>query len=153
VEAKRELNIFLMNKIWILLLLLITSCTAKKNLTTVDIERERISYVLPTDNRLYVEALCDSLGNPVQIERVITDATGTTTLKIKDNKLEIITKHDTIFKDKYVYKDKLVKSEIVRTKTDWRLILFFCLAILIFVIFPKIPRAINTIVIKLIRGF
>ena len=136
-----------------LLPFLLISCGTKKKITTVDIEREKITYVLPTDNRLYVEALCDSLGNPVQIERVITNAAGTTSVKIKDNRLEVITKHDTIFKDKYVYKDKVVNSEIVRSKTDWRLILFFCLAILIFVIFPKIPRAIHTIAIKLIRGF
>ena len=129
------------------------SCGSKKKLTTVDIEREKVSYVLPTDNKLSIETLCDSLGRPVQVERVITNATGTTSITIKDNKLEVLTLTDTIFKDKYIYKDKLVTSEVVRKQVDWKFVFIALGVIVLFCIFPGIPRAINTIAIKLIRGF
>ena len=136
-----------------LLMLIAMACGSKKKLTTVDIQREKVSYVLPTDNKLSIETLCDSLGNPVQVERVITNATGTTSITIKDNKLEVLTLSDTIFKDKYVYKDKLVTSEVVRKQVDWKFVFIALGVIVLFCIFPGIPRAINTIAIKLIRGF
>ena len=136
-----------------LLMLIAMACGSKKKLTTVDIQREKVSYVLPTDNKLSIETLCDSLGNPVQVERVITNATGTTSITIKDNKLEVVTLTDTIYKDKYVYKDKLVTSEVVRKQVDWKFVFIALGVIVLFCIFPGIPRAINTIAIKLIRGF
>lgn len=136
-----------------LLMLIAMACGSKKKLTTVDIQREKVSYVLPTDNKLSIETLCDSLGNPVQVERVITNATGTTSITIKDNKLEVLTLSDTIFKDKYVYKDKIVTSEVVRKQVDWKFVFIALGFIVLFCIFPGIPRAINTIAIKLIRGF
>ena len=140
---------------YIAILVAVGCGSAKKKLTTVDIERQKIEFASPEERQLIINNLCDSItGQPIQFEKKVEKAGVTSTIKTVGNNL-IVTQiqKDTIVIYKDVYKDKLVEKETVKVKTSIRTILFFCLVILIFIIFPGIPKAINNLALKLIRGF
>lgn len=98
----------------------LVSCSAKKKVSsnTVVVNSDTLTYVLPSENRLEVSTLCDSLNRPVEVLKTIDTGVSETTVQVKDNKLVVEVKTDTIFKDRIVYRDKLVEvdKEVVKYK-------------------------------------
>ena len=140
---------------YIFVLIFLSACTAKKKLTTIDIERQKIEFASPEERELIINNLCDSItGQPIQFEKKVDKAGITSTIKTVGNDL-IITQiqKDTIVIYKDVYKDKLIESEVVRYKTNWTIIWILGGIIVVFIIFPGIPRAIQVMLLKLIRGY
>lgn len=103
-----------------ILVLTALSCASKRKVSTntVEIKRDSISYVLPSDILLEVSNLCDSLDRPVDVLKTINTGASEASVQIKDNKLRVQVKTDTIFKEKIVYRDKLVEvdKEVVKWK-------------------------------------
>lgn len=142
--------------IYIFIILFLGACNAKKKVisTSVSTERESISYVLPSNNELTINELCDTLKikSPMVIQN--DDGVVDIRLELKDNTLKVKTEYDTIYKDRYIEKEVIKTKESETVKYKWAKITWAFLGVIIlFCIFPGIPRAINTIAIKLIRGF
>ena len=106
--------------LFLMLGMLLTSCAAKKNSTTeiVETSSDTLTYVLPSENRLVIESLCDSLGNPIQFVKEIDTGVSDTKVEVKDNQLVVEVRTDTVYKDRIVYRDREVKvdKEVVRYK-------------------------------------
>lgn len=139
-----------------IIVLLVMSCVSKKKVfeTTVDIQREKVSYVLPTSNVLTIEKLCDTISLPNDFSQVINTSIGETRVKVQDNVLQIEVRTDTVVKDSIVYRDKTVVKEKTTTKIVWsKWTWIFLGVIVIFCVFPGIPKAVGMIATKLIRGF
>jgi len=124
--------------------LLLSSCAAKKNTSSelVVIERDTLSYVLPSENKLTITQLCDSLNNPLEFLKTINTGVSQTTVEVKDNELRIEVKTDTVYKDRIVYRDrtKTVEKDVVRYKIPfwvWIYIVASALAIIILIRFNK----------------
>jgi hypothetical protein len=141
--------------VFIILAVLITSCGAKKKVYEKVIERDSISYVLPSDNSFVVSNLCDSIKRPVQVLKTIENGISKSTLQIKGNTLTFRTVTDTIFKEKISYRDrvKLEEKEVPYTPKWIKFLLWFFIALsVVCIAFPKVAKAINVIAKKLI-GF
>ena len=106
--------------LFILLGVFLSSCAAKKKVSTTIVERssDTLSYVLPTENNFIVSTLCDSIDRPLEFIKTIDTGVSETTLEVKDNKLVLQVKTDTVYKDRIVYKDKFVEvdRDVVRYK-------------------------------------
>lgn len=145
--------------LFIVAAVILTSCGSKKKvLESVTTELKEISYALPGENTLIIESICDTLvgGEAIPVVQTISTPISETRVSIKDNKLIVVTKTDTIFKDRIEIKDKIVKeTKEVPYTPKWIKTLLWILATatFVFIVFPKIPQALNTIAKKLIRGF
>ena len=147
------------NIIFYILILLAISCGSKKKvLESVTTELKEISYALPGENTLIIESICDAVvaGKSIQVNQVISNPVSDTKVQIKDNRLIVTTKTDTVFKDKIVLKDKLVtETKEVSYTPKWKNYLI-CILIGYFILsvfFPGIPRAIQEMARKLVSGF
>ena len=147
-----------MNKTRIIILYiffsLFVSCKAKK------IYEKRVEIVKDSTNRtlqlaakneLIITNICDSLGNAKEFTNVIESGKATTKVSIKENKLTVNTKSDSIvyvdrFKERVVIDEKIIE----KTKTVWPKWLFLGWVIsAILLIFPNISRLVNTAIRKI----
>lgn len=138
-----------------LLILIFSSCGSKKKVYEKVITKDSISYVLPSENTLVVDNLCDSLNRPVQVLKTMNNGVSKSVVQIKGNTLTVLTKTDTIFKEKISYRDrvKLEEKEVPYVPKWWKFLFWIVAALLVVCIaFPKIARAINVILRKII-GF
>lgn len=98
----------------------LVGCTAKKRVSETVVEKssDTLTYVLPSENRLEITTLCDSLNRPLEVLKTIDTGVSETTVQVKDNKLVVQVKTDTVYKDRIVYRDKLVEvdKEVVKYK-------------------------------------
>ena len=135
------------------------SCGSKKKvLESVTTELKEISYALPGENTLIIESICDTIvaGESIQVNQVISNPVSDTRVQIKDNRLIVTTKTDTVFKDRIELKEKLVtKTKQVPYTPKWVKTLVWVLLTYTFlsIVFPGIPRAIQVMARKLISGF
>ena len=146
-----------MKKIFILVVVvLLSSCKAKKRTTYEKVvDRDSISYVLPSDNTFVVSNLCDTLNRPLELLKTISTGVSESSVEIKGNTLTIKTVTDTIFKDRITYKERVkLETKEVPYTPKWVKTLVWLLAscVVVFIAFPTIPKAINVIVKKLIVG-
>jgi len=144
-----------MKKIFIIaLVVLLSSCGAKKKTTYEKIvDRDSISYVLPSDNTFVVSNLCDTLNRPLELLKTISTGVSESVVEIKGNTLTIKTVTDTIFKDRITYKERVkLETKEVPYTPKWVKTLLCLLAscVVVFVVFPNIPRAIKAFAKKLI---
>jgi len=141
-----------------ILFLAAMSCAPKKKVSETHIEKVKDStnrtLQLATINKLVVENICDSVNfTGKDFANTINNGLSSTKVSIKDNKLTIETKGDSVvnvdeFKDKQVYKDKIVE----RTKTVWpKWLLIGWAAALILLLFPNLAKIANTAMRKLIQ--
>lgn len=133
----------------IFLILILSGCrSTRETATTVVTDHSRISYALPTSNTLTISQLCDSItGLPVPIDGKIDTGTSKVDIRTEGNSLRIEIRTDTVYRDSIVFKDKLVTKEKSIVKTVWTKWTWGFLAIIIiFIIFPKIPAFIRSIV-------
>lgn len=135
----------------LIILLIFSSCkTSKIKETSVEVEKKSISYALPTNNILEVDNICDTLKPSPTISQTLHTGSGEVKVNIKDNKLIIETKTDTILKEKIVYRDKIVTKEEKQTVFKWAKITWFFLGLIILgAFFPIIFTVINGLLRKL----
>ena len=133
------------------------SCGSKKKVSETYIEKVKDStsrtLQLATTNKLIVENICDSITFVGKdFANTINNGLSSTKVYLKDNKLTIESKGDSVvyvdkFKDKLVYKDKIVE----KTKTVWpKWLLIGWAAALILLFFPNLAKIANTAIRKLI---
>jgi uncharacterized protein YlzI (FlbEa/FlbD family) len=148
-----------MSRIKIILLYILflaaMSCGSKKKVSETHIEKVKDStnrtLQLATTNKLVVENICDSVSVR-NFSNTINNGLSSTKVSLKDNKLTIESKGDSVvyvdkFKDKLVYRDKIIE----RTKTVWpKWLLIGWAAALILLLFPNLAKIANTAVRKLI---
>ena len=145
--------------VFVVACVILTSCGSKKKvLESVTTELKEISYALPGENTLIIESICDTIvaGESIQVNQVISNPVSDTKVQLKNNRLIVTTKTDTVFKDKIVLKDKLVtETKEVPYTPKWIKTLIWILLTYTFlsIVFPGIPRAINVMARKLITGF
>lgn len=137
------------------LAIFVMGCASKKKVYEKVTTKDSVSYVLPSENKLVIEELCDTLKIPVQVLKTISNGVSKTTVQVKDNKLTVETKTDTIFKEKISYRDRVKTEEIeVPYIPKWWKVLFWVVAsyAVVGTFFPKVSKAVNVMVKKLI-GF
>ena len=130
-------------------------CASKKKVYEKVTTKDSVSYVLPSENKLVIEELCDTLKIPVQVLKTIDSGASKTTVEVKNNRLTVTTKTDTIFKDRLVYRDRVKTEEIeVPYVPKWWKFLFWIVLsyAVVGTFFPKVSKAVNVMVKKLI-GF
>lgn len=130
---------------------LLSGCSSKKSVSEkVYIERNdsiNNTIRLNTNNELIISNLCDSItGKAKEFENVVDFGTGSTKASVKDNRLVLESKTDSIvyrdvIRTEKVYVDR--NEETIRYRTDWRIIIILGLVILAMFIFPVIPRFVN----------
>lgn len=132
--------------------------TEKTTETRVETNNSSISYVLPSSNELEISNLCDSItGKPIDFKSKIETSTGDINLESKDNKLRFIYKTDTIIKDSIVFKEVLVdnRETIIEYRTPkliWYILIGLVVVVIAFIMFPIIPKFINSAIRRLIAG-
>jgi len=133
---------------FLLLALLIISCkTTYDKESYSNIEREKITYVLPSESTLEVDNICDSIESPLKLTKTVNTGSSKVSLSIKDNKLRVEVKSDTVYKEKIVYKDKEVIKEKKVTKFKWAKITWFFFGLIILgAFFPIIFQVINGLI-------
>lgn len=151
---------------WCILLLL--GCKTKEKYIT-SIERVTDSIYIKTESiinppilsSLIINELCDSVTNkPVQFKKVfVIDGDSIEILTNKNNQLEInikqlerlLSKKDSVGQFHSKDKEVVSKTIVTNTKRPWKLIGFFILVIVSFIVFPVVPKFLNGMVRKLIR--
>jgi uncharacterized protein YlzI (FlbEa/FlbD family) len=134
------------------------SCGSKKKVSETHIEKVKDSTIrtlqLATTNKLVVENICDSVTFAGKdFANTINNGLSSTKVSLKDNKLTIESKGDSVvsvdeFKDRIVYRDKIIE----RTKTVWPKWLLIGWAVaLILLLFPNLAKIANTAVRKLLQ--
>ena len=115
------MNKFTVIALYILALVAIGGCAVKKKVSEsyVSIEKDSISYALPSSNELTVTELCDTLE--VKSPAVIQKQDGPVNVRIetKDNTLTVKTEYDTIYKDRIVEKQVIQTEEKETTVYRW----------------------------------
>ena len=110
---------------YILFALLIVGCKSTKTVQETVTTEKKISYALPGRTEISLKALCDTLNNTM-----IKTVSGPVETKVitREGERILVTQYDTIFKEKIVYKDRVLKEEVVRKQIHWGLTLGFLLA-------------------------
>lgn len=130
---------------------LLSGCSSKKSVSEkVYIEKNdsiNSTIRLNTNNELIISNLCDSTtGKAKEFENVVDFGTGITKASIKDNRLTLESKTDSIvyrdvIKTEKVYVDR--NEETIRYRTDWKISIILVVVILAMFLFPVIPRFVN----------
>ena len=148
-----------MNKTRIIILYiffsLFVSCKTSKKVyeKRVEIVKDSTNRTLQlaTKNELIITNLCDSLGNAKEFTNVVDSGTNSTEIRVKNNKLTVKAKGDSIiyvdrFKDRVVIDEKIIE----KTKTVWpKWLLLGWVISAILLIFPNISRLVNTAIRKI----
>ena len=107
-----------MNKIKILIFYFaffsFVGCKTKQKNTYVEKVKDSTvrNIILESNNTLEISTLCDTLGNAKEFSQEISNGVNTTKVSIKDNKLTIDVRNDSI-----VYVDKEVIKEVTNIQT------------------------------------
>jgi hypothetical protein len=106
---------------------------------------------LATKSELIITNICDSLGNAKEFMNVVDSGTNSTEISVKNNKLTVKAKGDSIiyvdrFKDRVVIDEKKVEIPVT-VWPKWLFLGWIISAILL--IFPNISRLINTAIRKI----
>lgn len=147
------------------LILLAIGCGTKKKSTSVKVERsdtlvvrtETIKAPLITETFTLKELCKDSVLT--EFEKVFIRHTDTITIQTVDGSLNVrISQQERILSEKestiQQQSEKIASLEqIVKTRSNPKLVLILFGAIALLVIFPEIPYRIKKFVLKLIRGF
>ena len=104
--------------------------------------------VLPTKNELIISNLCDTItGKPIDFSNSQNNGLNTVKTTIKDNILTIENTNDSIvYVDKFYKEEIYVDKEVIRYKTDWRIVAALFGVIILFIIFPIAPKVIHGVI-------
>ena len=109
--------------LYILLIILIYGCgSLKKNSETFISQQDSISYALPSENLIRLNNLCYTIN----FGPVLSHSSGPVKVDVKTvgrGSVEILTKYDTIFKEKTKEVIKTVTKNQVKYRTNWKWIL------------------------------
>lgn len=109
--------------LYIVLIFLVLGCkAAKKNSETFISQRDSISYALPAENLIRLNNLCDTIN----FGPVLSHTSGPVKVDVKTvgrGKIEILTKYDTIFKERTKEVIKTVTKDQVKYRLDFRWII------------------------------
>lgn len=160
-SSKERLNTRTLSKFKTILLYIFfaLSVGCKSKQKSIYIEKVKDStvrnIVLQTNNELIISSLCDTItGKAIEFSQDVK--TGNSNFKVtsKDNRLQIATQNDSIVYVDKIYKEEIyVDNEVIRYRTDWRIILILSGAIILFIIFPIVPKSINTFVRRFVAWF
>lgn len=141
------------------------SCAAKKNLTQEEVKTtqasvtkiETVKAPLVTDV-LTIPELCPDTVKAVEFRRVFVRDTDTVIVEVRNDSLEVRIKQAERLLQEKEQQISLRTEEVKRltsstkSRTPLKTILGFLAVLIVFVVFPGIPRALNTFFGKLIRG-
>ena len=95
-------------------------CKTTKKSTYVEKVKDSTvrNIILESKNILQVSTICDSLGNAKEFSQVIETGSGITKVTLKDNKLQVETKNDSIvyvdrWREKIIDNSKLVTKYVI----------------------------------------
>ena len=150
-----------MNKTRIIILYiffsLFVSCKTSKKVyeKRVEIVKDSTNRTLQlaTKNELIITNICDSLGNAKEFTNVVDSGTNSTEISVKNNKLTVKAKGDSIiYVDRFRHRHRVEIDEkiIEKTRTVWpKWLLLGWIISLIVLIFPNISRLVNTAIRKI----
>ena len=150
----------------LMVLATLNSCKTKKEvLHTLSVSKVDSVYISrkiietpPILSSLIINEICDSVtGKAKEFKQVFVVDKDTSTVEIKNNELIInfnllnkkIREKDSIVKIRDSQIKELKETKVTKTATNWKLILILISIPLVFIIFPKIPQTINSLVKKL----
>jgi len=111
--------------------------------------------VLQTNNELIISSLCDTItGKAKEFSQVIN--TGNSNLKVtsKDNALKIdVETPKIVYVDRVISKDVYKDKEIIRYKTNYKAVITLIAIIILMIVFPIVPKFINTSIRRFITWF
>ena len=136
-------------------MVLLSGCKAKEfdREVAVETSRTEIRYAMPVSNTLTVENLCDTVtGLPRPFGTRLDTGTSELDLFVGANKMVLEVRTDTVYRDSIVHRDKVVEKEkkVVVKRTDWRLVSILGSVLLLFIVFPGIPKWANLAIGKLV---
>lgn len=103
-----------------ILIIFFCGCKTQKKSTYVEKVKDSTvrNIVLQSKNILEVSTICDSIGNAVEFSQVIDTGTGTTKVSLKDNKLKVESKTDSIvyvdrWNENIIHNSELVTKYVI----------------------------------------
>lgn len=159
-------HIFFYLAIALMVLVTLNSCGTKKQvLHTISEKKVDSVYIKSTSivspqilSSLVINEVCDSTGKAKEFKQVFVVRKDTIKVEVKDNslfldfnRLEAITlKQDSVIKVRETQIKELKETNTTKTRINWKLLLILISIPVLFIIFPNIPKFINTLFKRLI---